>query len=108
MERIFGEPAVTEWRRVGTSEDDRTCLAEIGHHRTVFGRDEISVRCDTVGCSLALDINVELYRDWDTVQRTDGCVVLQRYVRLLCFPQGVVCHHMHDGIQMRIDLGDTI
>ncbi len=80
MERIFGEPAVREWRRVGTS----------------------------VGRSLALDINVELYRDWDTVQRTDGRVVLQRYVCLLCFPQGVVCHHMHNGIQMRIDLGDTI
>jgi hypothetical protein len=55
-----------------------------------------------------LDINVELYRDWDTVQRTDGRVVLQRSVCLLCFPQGVVCHHMHNGIQMRIDLGDTI
>jgi hypothetical protein len=41
-------------------------------------------------------------------QPVDGRVVLQRCVCLLCFPQGVVCHHMHNGIQMRIDLGDTI
>src|SRR6202790_4357607 len=52
--------------------------------RTVLGRDEISVRCDTVGCSLALDINVELCRDWDTVQRIDGRFFLQRCVCLLC------------------------
>ena len=69
VQRIVGEGAEREFRRVGQADRYGARLAQVGHDRRIVRRDHVPEGGDAVGVGLALVIDVDLDRDRDAVER---------------------------------------
>ena len=80
VQRIVGEPAHRELRRVGHPDDDRAGLLQIGRHRRVSRRDIVLEGHDAVGIGLTLDVDVYLDGDGHALELARRGALRQRSV----------------------------
>ena len=71
-QRVVGEPAVAELRRVRATDDDRAGLAQVGDHRRVGLRDQVLVGDQPVRRRLSGLVDVLLDRHRHAVQRAEA------------------------------------
>ncbi len=77
VQRVVGEAAHGEFRRVGQAENDRARLLQVRGYRGIAGRDVVLEGHDAIGIGLALDIDIDLDGDGNAVQRPDlGALLL--------------------------------
>ena len=64
MQRVAGEPAHRKRGRVGTADDNRTGITQVGNYRTVMLGDQILLNSEPVAIvmSLAVDVVLDRYR----------------------------------------------
>ena len=103
VQRVVGEPAHRERRRVGAADDDRACLAQVGHDRAVVHRDRILEGDDAVGGRAAGHVDVDLHRDRHAVQRPERVAGAHRCVRRIGRGQRRRVEDLDEGVQLAVD-----
>ena len=103
VQRIVGEAAEREFRRVGEAENDRAGLLQVTHHGRIRRRDEVLVGGNAVEIGPAFVVDVLLDGDGHAVQQAEFAALGALLVGRMRGLQRVLAEIDDDRIQPGID-----
>jgi len=103
VQRVVGEDAHREGRRIGAADDDRAGVLEVGDDRAVLLGDEVFEGDHAIVGRQAGLVDVDLGRHRHTVQRRQGMAARPGGVGGLGGGARFVAEHAHHGVDRRID-----
>ena len=103
VQRIVGEAAEREFRRVGKADDDRAGLLQVTHHGRIRRRDEVLVGGNAVEIGPAFVVDVLLDGDGHAVQQPEFAALGALLVGRMRGLQRVLAEIDDDRVQPGID-----